>query len=172
MAGMHLRGEAQEVLDNWETEDRYISWPEFYATFLQRFTRHSTLASLGDLANLKQHNNRAEVYARDFQRLLARAPRVSQQDQIEMFTAGLSPTLSAEVRRDRHRDLSDAIGLAREAERREDLLLAKVTKATRSRQARSSPWAGSSDASAGNRQAAPSVVTLPAASVGVKTEGG
>jgi hypothetical protein len=29
MAGMHLRGEAQEVLDNWETEDRYISWPEF-----------------------------------------------------------------------------------------------------------------------------------------------
>jgi hypothetical protein len=172
MAGMHLRGEAQEVLDNWETEDRFISWPEFYATFLQRFTRHSTSGPLGDLANLKQHNNRAEVYARDFQRLLARAPRVSRQDQIELFTAGLSPTLSAEVHRDRPRDLSDAIGLAREAERREDLLLAKVTQATRSRQARSSPWAGSSDASAGNRQTASSAVTLPAASVGVKTEGG
>jgi hypothetical protein len=121
---------------------------------------------------MKQHNNRAEVYARDFQRLLARAPRVSRQDQIKLFMVGLSPTLSVEVRRDQPRDLSDAIGLAREAERQEDLLLAKVTQATRSRQARSSPWAGSLDASVGNRQAAPSVVTLPAASVGVKTEGG
>jgi hypothetical protein len=33
MVGMHLHGEAQEVLDNWET-CRFISWPEFYETFL------------------------------------------------------------------------------------------------------------------------------------------
>jgi hypothetical protein len=57
MAGMHLRGEAQEVLDNWETEDRFISRPKFYDTFLQRFTCHSTFGPLGDLANLKQNNS-------------------------------------------------------------------------------------------------------------------
>jgi hypothetical protein len=33
MASMHLRDEAQEVLDNWETKDQFISCPEFYDTF-------------------------------------------------------------------------------------------------------------------------------------------
>lgn len=172
MAGMHLRGEAQEVLDNWETGDQFISWPEFYDTFLQRFTRHSTSGPLGDLANLKQHNSRADVYAREFQRLLARTPRLSRQDQIELFTAGLSSTLAAEVRRDRPRDLADAMGLAREAERREDLFLAKVAQATRSRGSRSTSWASGTDPSASNRATAPSSSALPVAPGGSKLEGG
>lgn len=110
-------------MDNWETKYRFISWLEFYDT-LQRFTRHSTSSPLGDLAKLKQ---------KGISKTFARVPRVSRQDQIELFTTGLSPTLSVEVRRDRPRDLANAISLAREAEQREDLLLDKVAQATRSR---------------------------------------
>jgi hypothetical protein len=117
-------------LDNWETKYRFISWLEFYDT-LQRFTRHSTSGPLGDLAKLKQ---------KGISKTFACAPRVSRQDHIKLFTTGLSPTLSVEVRQDRPWDLANAIGLAREAEQREDLLLDKVAQATRSRQTRSMPW--------------------------------
>lgn len=149
-------------MDNWETKYRFISWLEFYDT-LQRFTHHSTSGPLGDLAKLKQ---------KGISKTFARAPRVSRQDQIELFTTELSPTLSVEVRRDRPRNLANAIGLAREAEQREDLLLDKVAQATRSRQTRSMPWASRSNASASTRPTTPSSSTLPAAIVGSKPERG
>jgi hypothetical protein len=70
------------------------------------------------------------------------------------------------------RDLVDAIGLAREAERQEDLLLAKVAEATQSRQTHNLPWTAGSDASASNRSIAPAYSNLPVATMESKLEGG
>lgn len=96
-------------------ERRAFDLPRSYLYY-----EHSAKVFIGDLVDLKQGEGRVSDYAREFQRLLSQAPRMRREDEIDAFIAGLPTTSARDVRRARPRDLTDAIYLAREAEREED----------------------------------------------------
>ena len=88
LAVFHMTGEAQLWFYRLEQEEPGFSWELFRSYCLLRFGPPLSSNPLGELINLKQTGT-IEDYQCQVQILFARATSVRQDQQVDMFTAGL-----------------------------------------------------------------------------------
>ncbi|XP_010264784.1 PREDICTED: uncharacterized protein LOC104602705 [Nelumbo nucifera] len=127
LAAFHLTEEAQLWFYRLEQEEPGLGWAQFKSYCLLRFGPPLTSNPLGELINLKQTGTVAE-YQRQFQTLLARASFVRPDQQVDMFTAGLSEPLRVDVEMQNPPNLVTAMNLARAFERKLQLRRGTISK--------------------------------------------
>ncbi|XP_068639315.1 uncharacterized protein [Aristolochia californica] len=112
VAVFHLLGEAQLWYQLIEVDSDVVDWDEFKRLCSLRFGPPAYNNPLGDLVLLCQ-TGAVEQYKKLFQEKLARASSMVQVDQqVALFTAGLTEALKLEVEFYAPVDLSSAMNIA------------------------------------------------------------
>ncbi|XP_068657922.1 uncharacterized protein [Aristolochia californica] len=116
MAVFHLLGEAQLWYQQVEVDSEVADWDEFKRLCTLRFGPPAYSNPLGDLVLLRQIGS-LEQYKKLFQEILARASSMVQVDQqVALFTLGLTEALKFEVEIYAPVNLSNAMNIARALE--------------------------------------------------------
>ncbi|KAK2979580.1 hypothetical protein RJ640_020072 [Escallonia rubra] len=112
LASFNLEGDAQVWYQLIKEEQGVISWPAFKEELHVRYGPTQFQDFFGDLTKLQQSGTVKE-YQTQFERLLIRAGKLSQEQQVGCFISGLKENLKVDVQACRPTSLSSAIGLTR-----------------------------------------------------------
>jgi hypothetical protein len=112
LATFHLDGDAFHWYAHLERSRGVPSWEDFYELCNVRFGLSIRSNPLGELRLLRQTGSVAEYQSR-FLALLSRADRLSDRQEMQMFTSGLHDDLRIDVELQGPRDLEHALVLAR-----------------------------------------------------------
>ncbi|XP_068667724.1 uncharacterized protein [Aristolochia californica] len=119
LAAYHLLGEAQLWFYQVESDRLMQDWEEFKELSTIRFGPPAHCNPLGDLVLLRQ-TAPVELYQKQFQEKLATTSRMVRLDQqVNLFTVGLSESLRLEVELHEPADLARAMNLSRALELRQ-----------------------------------------------------
>uniref|UniRef100_A0A0A8XV04 Retrotransposon gag domain-containing protein n=1 Tax=Arundo donax TaxID=35708 RepID=A0A0A8XV04_ARUDO len=117
MVSFYMDGVAQQWYYRLERNRGVPTWPLFVELINRRFGPPVRSNPLGELKDFRRSRTVAE-YQDQFLKLLARCEGVTEQQQVDLFTAGLCNLLRVDVEMQHPDSLEDAIGLARAFERR------------------------------------------------------
>jgi hypothetical protein len=160
LAAFHLQGSAQQWYMRLERDEGTPGWRRFCELLDLRFGPPLRANPLGELAACRRTGSVAE-YQERFLALLTRAGPLTEDQQIQLFVAGLQEPLSIDIQLQGPHSLETAMSLACSYERREQLA-APATQTFRS--ARPSPGRRILSASPGQHAlpAPPAQLALPA----------
>nr|GMD87068.1 uncharacterized protein LOC109178468 [Ipomoea batatas] len=116
LVAFHLTGVAQSWHLRLELEEPAMSWKQFKQRCYLRFglgLRGNTLTSI------RQHGRPVEEYSNKFQETLVRTTTVCQDQEVDLYTAGLDEWLRIDVENVHHINLDVAMNLARSFSRRQ-----------------------------------------------------
>ncbi|KAK3025591.1 hypothetical protein RJ639_042630 [Escallonia herrerae] len=112
LASFNLEGDAQVWYQLIKEDQGTISWPTFKEELHVGYGPTQFQDFFGNLTKLQQFGTVKE-YQTQFERLLIRAGKLSQEQQVGCFISGLKENLKVDVQACRRTSLSSAIGLAR-----------------------------------------------------------
>jgi hypothetical protein len=133
LAAFHLQGPAQQWYMRLERDEGVPGWRRFCELLDLRFGPPLRANPLGELVACRRTGSVAE-YQERFLALLTRAGPLTEDQQIQLFVAGLQEPLSIDVQLQGPHSLETAMSLARSYERREQLA-APTTQTFRSARA-------------------------------------
>ncbi|KAK9179225.1 hypothetical protein WN943_028424 [Citrus x changshan-huyou] len=112
LASFHLEGDAQLWFQLIKQEGDMLTWQEFCDGLHARYGATQFQDFFGELIKLQQVGSVCD-YQTQFEKLLAKVGRLSQDRQVSCFVSGLKDTIKADVLAGRPTTLTSAIGLAR-----------------------------------------------------------
>lgn len=162
-ATFYLEGAAGQWYYRLEKNRGVPTWPDFVDGVNKRFGPPVRSNPLGELTQLRRTGS-VEEYQEQFLMLLARCEGVTEQQQIDIFTAGLLQPMRMDVEMHKPASFEDAMALARAYERRTQVV---------DDSSRSLPRSTRSSSRTGSFSAAPawSPSTPPASSASSATPG-
>lgn len=125
IASFNLDKDAQLWFQLEKQETPIISWEAFKECIQIRYGATEFLDFFGDLTKLQQTGTVKE-YQVQFEKLLIRAGKLSQSQQVGCFVSGLKESIRTDVQASKPNSLSAAIGLARLYESRNEQAMAIV----------------------------------------------
>jgi hypothetical protein len=117
LASYHMTGVARTWYGQLQRDAPPLSWSHFKQLCQQRFGPPFRSNPLGELARLPFHTT-VDDYQERFWDLLAQTTPLSQEQQVQLFTAELPDRIKIDVELMAPRDLNQALSLARAYERR------------------------------------------------------
>jgi hypothetical protein len=123
MASIHLLDAAQIWYMHMEADHGTPTWNRFTELLNLRFGPPLRANLLGNQAACRRTGTVAD-YCEQFLSVLARAGKLSQSQQVQLFTVGLQPPLSIDVQIQAPQSLDVAMSLARSYELREQTMAA------------------------------------------------
>jgi hypothetical protein len=130
MASYNLEDGAQLWYMQVQTDEGTPSWRRFTELLNLRYEPPLRAAPLSELADCRRTSTVVE-YQDHFQALLARAGPLNEEQRVQLFTGGLRPPLSFDVRVLNPQSLAAAMSLARQLELREQYTAAPPRPADR-----------------------------------------
>ena len=121
LASYHMTGVARTWYGQLQRDAPPLSWSHFKQLCQQRFGPPLRSNPLGELARLPFRTT-VDDYQERFWDLLAQTAPLSQEQQVQLFTAGLPDRIKIDVELMAPRDLNQALSLARAYERRSQAL--------------------------------------------------
>nr|GLL24649.1 uncharacterized protein LOC109178468 [Ipomoea trifida] len=119
LAAFHLTGVAQTWHLRLELEDPAISWQHFNQRCYLRFGPGLRGNALGMLTNVCQNGRPMEEYTDEFQEILDLTTTVRQDQEVDLYTAGLDEWLRIDVENLHPLNLDVAMNIARSSSRKQ-----------------------------------------------------
>nr|GLL39467.1 uncharacterized protein LOC109178468 [Ipomoea trifida] len=119
LAAFHLTGVAQTWHLRLELEDPAISWRHFKQRCYLRFGPGLRGNALGMLTYVRQNGRPVEEYTDEFQEILGLTTTVHQDQEVDLYTAGLDEWLRIDVENMHPPNLDVAMNIARSSSRKQ-----------------------------------------------------
>nr|GMC86169.1 uncharacterized protein LOC109178468 [Ipomoea batatas] len=119
LAALHLIGVAQTWHLRLELEDPAISWQHFNQRCYLRFGPGLRGNALGMLTSVRQNGRPVEEYTDEFQEILGLTTTVRQDQEVDLYTAGLDEWLRIDVENLHPLNLDVAMNIARSSSRKQ-----------------------------------------------------